>query len=69
MYSLVLSGTPGKGGLSEPEEFKEEEASSLCKDWRLELSQNLVIGGKGEKLTPSGGRSPEGRQKDPRRSA
>ena len=52
MYSLVPSGTPGQGDPSESEESEEEEASSLCKDWRLELSQNLVIGGKGEKLTP-----------------
>jgi len=52
MYSLVLSGTLGKGAPSKSEESEEEEASSLCKDWRLELSQNLVIGGKGEKLTP-----------------
>ena len=69
MYSLVLSGTPGKGGPSESEESEEEEASSLCKDWRLEPSQNVVIGDKEEKLTPKGGGLPEGRQRDPRRSA
>ena len=52
MNSLVLSGTLGKGGPSESEESEGGGASLLCKDWRLELSQNLVIGGKGEKLTP-----------------
>ena len=69
MNSLVLSGTPGKGGPSESEESKEEVTSSLCKNWRLESSQNMVIGGKEEKLTSSGVRLPEGRQKDLRRSA
>ena len=67
MYSTVPSSAPGKGP-SELKESEEEGASSLCKDWRLELSQNLVIGGKGEKLTPSDGGSPEGCRKDPRRS-
>ena len=69
MNSLVLSGTPGKGGPSELEESEEEEASSLCKDWRLKPSQSVVIEGKEEKLTPSYGGSPEEHRKDPRRSA
>ena len=43
MNSLVLSGTPGKGGPSEPEESKEEEVSSLCKDWRSKPGKNVVI--------------------------
>ena len=68
MYSTVPSFALGKG-TSELEESEEEGASSLCKDWRLEPSKNMVIGGKEERLTPSGGRSPEGRWKDPRRSA
>jgi hypothetical protein len=46
MNSLVLSGTPGKGGPSEPEESeKEEEASSLYKVWRSEPGKNVVIKG------------------------
>ena len=53
MYSTVPSSAPGKGP-SELEESEEEGASSLCKDWRLEPSQNMVIGGKEERLTPSG---------------
>ena len=69
MYSLVLSGTPGKRGPSESEESELEEVSSLCKDWRLEPSQNMVIGDKEERLTPSGGGSPEGHWKDPRQGA
>ena len=43
MNSLVLSGTPGKGGPSEPEEFEEEEVSSLSKDWMSKLGKNVVI--------------------------
>ena len=50
MNSLVLSGTLGKEGPSEPEESEEEEASSLCKDWRSEPSKNVVI--KGQKEGP-----------------
>ena len=61
MNSLVLSGTPGKGGPSESEESEEDEASLLCKDCRLESSKNMVIGEKRRELTPSGGGSLEGR--------
>ena len=68
MYSTVPSSAPGKGP-SELEESEEEGASSLCKGWRLEPSKNMVIGGKEERLTPSGGGLPEERWKDPRRSA
>ena len=68
MYSTVPSSAPGKGP-SELEESEEEGASLLRKDWRLEPDQNVVIGGKEEKLTPSGGGSPKGRRKDPRRNA
>jgi hypothetical protein len=43
MNSLVLSGTPGKGGPSESEESEEEEVSSLCKDWGSKPGKNVVI--------------------------
>jgi hypothetical protein len=68
MYSTVPSSALEKGP-SELEESEEEGAASLCKDWRLEPSQNLVIGGKEERLTLSGGGLPEEHWKDPRRSA
>ena len=61
---LVMSSSPSK-----LEESEEEGASSLCKDWRLEPSQNMVIGDKEERLTPSGSGSPEGRWKVPRQGA
>ena len=68
MYSTVPLSAPGKGP-SELEESEEEGTALLCKDWRLEPNRNMVIGGKGKKLTPSGGGSPEGHWKDLRRSA
>ena len=43
MNSLVLSGTPGKWGPSEPEVSEEEEVSSLCKDWMSKPGKNVVI--------------------------
>jgi hypothetical protein len=49
MYSTVLSSVPRKGP-SELEESEEEGASSLCKDWGLEPSQNMMIGVKGRSL-------------------
>ena len=49
MYSTVPSLAPGKGP-SELEESEVEGASSLCKDWRLESGQNIVIGVKGKSL-------------------
>ena len=49
MYSTVPSSAPGKGP-SELEESEVEGASSLCKDWRLESGQNIVIGVKGKSL-------------------
>jgi hypothetical protein len=69
MNSLVLLGTPGKGGPSEPEETEEEEASSLCQDWKSEPSENVVIGDKRRELTPSAGGSPAERQRDLHRGA
>ena len=72
MYSLVLSGTPGKGGPSELEE--PEEASSLyrreAEKLEIKVEQSMAIRRrKKEGLTPRGNGSPAWHWKDPHRGA
>ena len=52
MYSLVSSGTLGKGGPSESEESEEGGASSLHKVGEIEDQNQMILGssGKGRKI-------------------